>query len=257
MDCEEYVVNDIEAGFKIPDSITDDEAATLPTNIIAPLVGLFDDPNGVGIPAPWTEAARNFDYKSAAILIIGGGSNCGRYAVQLAKLVGIGTIVSVGGSEQDLKSYGATDVLNRHGGEEVVLKRIRKVVGDDLVYVFDAINPPADQTLGLNALSSTKKGKLARLLRIGAIDETRVLNNRAGFTVVDVLGLSQVKPELAYPFWERVPDYLKSGAIRPLAFTVKKGLTAGKCERGARCVQRGKIGSENTCSYVAMTHPCI
>jgi NADPH:quinone reductase-like Zn-dependent oxidoreductase len=223
---QEYAVNDVQAGFKIPDSITDDEAATLPTNIIAPLIGLFDDQNGVGIPAPWTELARDFDYKSTAILILGGGNNCGRFAVQLAKLAGIGTIVTVGGSEQELKSYGATNVLDRHGGEKVVLERIRKVVGDDLIYVFDAIDPPADQTLGLNALSSTKKGKLARLIRSGTMKKTKLLKNRAGFTLFNVLGLSQIKPELVYPFWERVPEYLKSRAIKPLAFTVKKGLTA-------------------------------
>jgi NADPH2:quinone reductase len=86
---QEYAVNDIQAGFKIPDLISDDEAATLPTNIIAPLVGHFDDKSGVGIPAPWTEAAKTFDYKGTTLLIIGGGSNCGRFAVQLAKLADI------------------------------------------------------------------------------------------------------------------------------------------------------------------------
>jgi NADPH2:quinone reductase len=223
---QEYAVNDIGAGFKIPDSITDDEAATLPTNIIAPLVGLFDDKNGVGVPAPWTEAAKIFDYKGATVLILGGGSNCGRFAVQLAKLANIGTIVVVGGSEQELKSYGATHVLDRHGGEEVVLERIRKVVGDDLIYAFDAVNPPTDQILGLNALSSSKKGKMARLLPLGPIDKTKVVGKQAGFELLDVFGSSQAKPELAYPFWERVPDYLTSGKIKSLEFTVKQGLTA-------------------------------
>jgi NADPH2:quinone reductase len=223
---QEYAVNEIGAGFKIPDSTTDDEASTLPTNIIAPLVGLFDDKNGVGIPAPWTEAAKKFDYKGAAILVVGGGSNCGRFAVQLAKLAGIGTIVSVGGSEQELKSYGATDVVDRHGGEDVVLEKIQKLVGDDLMYAFDAVNPPAGQILALNALSSSKKGKLARLLPTGAVDETKVVGKRAGFEVINVFGSSQVKPELTYPFWELVPEYLTSGKIKPLKYTIKEGLSA-------------------------------
>jgi NADPH2:quinone reductase len=223
---QEYAVNDIGAGFKIPDSITDDEAVTLPTNIIAPLVGLFDGQNGLDIPAPWSEAAKSFDYRSTAVLIIGGGSSCGKFAVQLAKLSGVGTIVVVGGSEQELKSFGATDVLDRHGGDEAVLERIRKVVGDDLTRVFDAVNPPAGQILGLNALSSSKKGRMARLLPSGTVDETKVVGKQAGFDVVNVFGSSQIKPELAYPFWERVPDYLTSGKIKPLEFTVKEGLTA-------------------------------
>ncbi|OCL05491.1 putative alcohol dehydrogenase [Glonium stellatum] len=223
---QEYAVNDISAGCKIPDSITDDEAASLPTNIIAPLVGLFSTEHGLGIPAPWTEGAKSFDYKNTALLIIGGGSNCGKFAVQLAKLANIGTIISVGGFDEELKGFGATHVLDRHGGEEAVLERIRKVVADDLIYVFDAINPPETLVLGMKALSSTKKGKLARLLPTHPADKSTVLGKKAGFEVVDVYGSSQAQPDLAYPFWERVPEYLTSGKLKPLNFVVKNGLTA-------------------------------
>jgi NADPH:quinone reductase-like Zn-dependent oxidoreductase len=228
---QEYAVNDIGAGFKIPDSIAEDEAATLPTSIIAPLVGLFDDENGVGIPAPWTKAAEAFDYKGSAILIVGGGSNCGKFAVQLANLAGLGTIIVVGGSEQELKGYGATDVLDRHGGEKVVLDRIRNVIGDNLRYVFDAVNLPVDQTLGLNAMSPSKGGKMARLLPRtlvppGTARGDQEVDNPAGFEVFDVLGLSQIKSQLAYAFWERVPDYLTSGKIKPLKVNIREGLTA-------------------------------
>jgi NADPH2:quinone reductase len=223
---QEYAVNDIGAGFKIPDSISDDEAATLPTNIIAPLFGIFNDEAGVGVPAPWTEAAKSFDYKGASILIVGGGSNCGKYGVQLASLAGIGTIVVVGGPKQELKSYGATHIIDRHGDQEALLEKIRKVVGDDLINAFDAVNPPSGQLLALNALSSKKKGKLARLLPSGPVDESKVLGKQAGFEVVNVFGSSQAIPDLAYPFWERVPEYLTSGKIKPLKFAVKEGLTA-------------------------------
>ncbi len=48
-------------------------------------------------------------------LLLGGGSSCGKFAIQIAKLAGIGKIVSVGGSEQELKVFGATDVIDRHG----------------------------------------------------------------------------------------------------------------------------------------------
>jgi NADPH2:quinone reductase len=125
-----------------------------------------------------------------------------------------------------LKSYGATHVIDRHGGEEAVVERIRSVVGDDLIYAFDAINPPADQTLGLNAMSSSKKGKLARLRPHGEIDATKVVGKNAGFEVFNVFGSSQVKPDLAYPFWERAPEYLTSGLIKLTKFSVKEGLTA-------------------------------
>lgn len=94
------------------------------------------------IPAPWTDQAKTFDYANTSLLVMGGGSNCGKFGVQLATIAGIGKIVVVGGNETELKSYGATHVLDRHGGHDVVLERIRAVVDDDLIYVTTLINPP-------------------------------------------------------------------------------------------------------------------
>jgi NADPH:quinone reductase-like Zn-dependent oxidoreductase len=182
--------------------------------------------NGLGIPAPWNEGAKSFDYKNTALLIIGGGSNCGKFAVQLANLANIGTIITVGGFDEELKGFGATHVLDRHGGEEVVLERIRKVVADDLLYVFDTINPPETLVLGMKALSSTKKGKLARLLPTHPADKSTVIGKKAGFEVMDVYGSSQAEPNLAYPFWEQVREFLTNGKLKPLNFVVKNGLTA-------------------------------
>lgn len=119
---QEYAVLTEQFTAKIPDSISYDDAAIFPTNIIATLVGLF---HGLPIPAPWTKEAEKFDYKNATLLFVGGGSFAGRYAVQLAKIAGIGRIVVVGGKEDELKKYGATQVLDCHGGQEVVLERIR------------------------------------------------------------------------------------------------------------------------------------
>jgi NADPH:quinone reductase len=222
---QEYAINDIGAGFKIPEGVSNEAAAALPTNIIAPLFGLFAEGRGLGIPPPWTEEAKTFDYAGTTVLIIGGGSSCGKFGVQLAKLAGFGRIVVVGGPEAELQSYGATHVLDRHGGDDVVLKRIKDVVGDDLQYVLDAVNLPPGQILGLNALSSTKKGKFARLVP-RPIDESKVLGKKAGFEVFDVFGSSQANPTLAYPFWERVPEFLSSGKIKPLKYIVVDGLTA-------------------------------
>jgi len=223
---QEYTVADVGAFSKIPDEITDDEAATLPTNIIAPLIGLFVT---LGIPPPWdsSSAGKEFDHAGTTVLIIGGGSNCGKFAVQLAKLAGIGKIVVVGGDEKELKEMGATHLVDRHGGHDVVLGRIRDIVGDELVYAFDAVNPPDGQILAIDALSNTKRGVLARLLPNAKVDESKVKEGKtAGFEVKDVFGLSQIHAAVAVPFWELLPEYLKTGKIKPLDYTVIKGLDA-------------------------------
>lgn len=222
---QEYAVVDEDFSFKIPDAFTDDDAATLPTNIIAPLVALFN-PANLDIPAPWTEAAASFDYKNTSILVVGGGSNCGKFGVQLAALAGIGQIIVVGGEEKELKSYGATTVIDRHGSSEEIIKAIQDLVGDDLVYAYDAVNPPDGQALAVNALSSTKKGRFARLLPLGPINDALIHQKKEGYEVTNVFGSSQAKPDVAKPFWERVPGYLTEKKIVPLPYTTVQGLTA-------------------------------
>ncbi|KAJ9654785.1 hypothetical protein H2198_006224 [Neophaeococcomyces mojaviensis] len=218
---QEYALVDAAFSAKIPEGSTDDDGATLPTNVIAPLVAIFDS-DALGIPAPWAQEAKTFDYKGTTLLVVGGGSNCGKFGVQLAALAGIGQIVVVGGDEAELKSYGATHVVDRHGSSDNVTQRIRSIVGDDLLYAYDAVNPPPGQIVGINALSSTKKGKLARLVRSGAeaLDESKVSAKKEGYELKNVFGSSQAKPDLAAPFWDRVPQYLKDGKLKPTKYEV-------------------------------------
>jgi NADPH2:quinone reductase len=140
---QEYALADIDALMKIPEGVTDDQAATLPVNLIACVVGLF---GALRIPAPWSAEGRSFNYKEVMVLIIGGGSSCGKFAVQLAKRAGFGEVVVVGGDEGELEEMGATHVVDRYGGHDVVLERVREIVGDELVCVLDAINPPWEGT---------------------------------------------------------------------------------------------------------------
>ncbi|KPI40321.1 Enoyl LovC [Cyphellophora attinorum] len=222
---QQYAIVDVEHSAKVPDSITDDEAATLPTNVMAPLISIFD-PSYLGIPAPWTSQASSFDYKGTTLLVLGGGGNCGKFGVQLAALAGIGRIVVVGGDDHELKSLGATHVIDRHRSPDHVTSEIRDIVGDGLLYAYDAANMPATQHIGVNALSNTQRGKFARLMPIGPIDEAKISPKQNGFQLFDVHGVSHNKPETAVPFWTRLPDFLEEKKIRPTEYTVLSGLTA-------------------------------
>jgi NADPH:quinone reductase len=216
---QEYAVIDADFSAKIPQGFTADDGATLPTNVIAPLIALFD-PGNLGIPAPWTEEAKTFDYKNTTLLVVGGGSNCGKFGVQLAALAGVGRIIVVGGDEAELKSYGATHLIDRHATNDELTKRIRDITGDELLYAYDAINPAADQTIAVNALSSTKKGKFARLLPREPPHEDRLHPKKEGYQLINVFGSSQVKPALCKPFWDHVPQYFTEGKLKPTKYEV-------------------------------------
>jgi len=222
---QEYSVLDADFTAKIPEGISPDEAATLPTNSGTAFISLFSEAN-LGLPVPWASDAANFDLKTQSILIVGGGTSCGKFGVQLASLAGLATIVVVGGPESELKSYGATHVLDRHLPYSELLAAIRAIVGDDLVYAYDAANPPETQVLAINALSSTKRGRFARLLPIGPIDETKVNPKKEGYELCDVDGAAHGNAAVGKAYWERLPTLLSEGKIKPGRYEVAQGLDA-------------------------------
>lgn len=226
---QEYAVVDVDLSAAVPASVSDDGAATLPCNVIAPLVALFG-PHTLAFPAPWTAAASHFDYAAQTLLVVGGGTSCGKLGVQLARLAGVGRIVVVGGDAALLRSYGATHVVSRHGGDATVLASIRDIVADELVYAYDAYNEAPGQHLALNALSRTKRGVLARLLTTGDPDPDRIHPKAQGYEVRNVYGSSHLYRDLAGAFWARLSGYLADGRIQPLTSfeAFESGLDADK-----------------------------
>lgn len=225
----QYAIADEAYTAKVPENLNDHDVATLPVNISASAIGLFEESYGLGIPALWTVEAKSFDYANTTLLIIGGGSNCGRLAVQLAKLAGIGKIVVLGGKEEELKKWGATQVLDRHGGDEAVHSRIKSAVGDDLIYVFDAVNPAETLYVGINALSSTRKGRVARLLPTWPHETAKVTKKDDEYEVKNIYGIPHGQ-SLGKGLWANIGEYVKDGKIVPLKYEVADGvgLDAGK-----------------------------
>ncbi|KAL6228680.1 hypothetical protein BDW75DRAFT_226479 [Aspergillus navahoensis] len=236
---QEYAVLDTDFIAKVPDGFTLDDVASLPTNVLATVIAFFS-PSFLGLPAPWTSTTAVAAPAGGAILVLGGGSNCGKFGVQLAVLAGFGRIVVVGGDETELKSYGATHVIDRHGTPSEIVSRIREIVGDDLLYAYDTVNPPATQSVAITALSSTRKGKVARLLPVGPIDESQVQMKSAGYEIRHVLSDPHQHPELCKSFWEHVPRLLREGQIKPSAYKRVDGWDAGEVNEILDAYRDGK-----------------
>lgn len=223
---QEYAILDSRFSAKVPSGFSDAQLASLPCNYVTAAVALFDS-SALGIPAPWDPAASSFDYKSTSLLIVGGGSNTGKYGIQLAALAGIGNIIVVAGLKgaADAKALGATHVVDRTKTPTEIAAEVRGITGDDLLYAFDTINPPSTQIIGVEALSNSKTGKLARLLPMGPILETKLSSKKsAGFETLDVFGGSAIKPNTAIPLWQKVTGWLEEGKLKPLKYQVIKGL---------------------------------
>lgn len=185
----------------------------MPTNVSAAFVALFDV---LGLPAPWQDDETRPD----SLLIVGGGSNCGKFAVQLGKLAKIQNIIVVGGDEPLLKKLGATHVVDRHLAEDTIIAKVQEAAGNDVSYALDAVNMPEGLSLALRALSDHRPGKVARLLPVGVVENTR------GHELLDVLGLFLYKKPTCVAMWERLTDYVAAGAISPTSFSMLEGLEA-------------------------------
>ncbi|MCJ1467863.1 hypothetical protein MMC07_006488 [Pseudocyphellaria aurata] len=230
---QEYCLLDVCAVAKIPAGLTDDDGASLVCNIIASFWAIFGA-DGLGLPFPFSDskndsitAQQPHDYSKDTIVIIGAGSNCGKYAVQSCALAGFGRIVTTAGltNEAELRSYGATHVIDRHAAD--VEQQIRNIVGDDLIYAFDAVN--TDHTLGVSVLSGSKQGTLACI--VPGKPEGDVGLKAAGYRDLFTQGKAHAQPELCRQFWTALPVWMAEGKIKATAWTVLEGgLDSGKVD---------------------------
>jgi NADPH2:quinone reductase len=193
--------------------LTFQSQATFPTNVSAAFVALFDV---LDLPAPW----QDDEPRPSSLLIVGGGSNCGKFAVQLAKLAKIQNIIVVGGDEPLLRKLGATHVIDRHLSEDAVVAKVHELAGNDLSYALDAVNMPEGLGLALRALSDRRPGKVARLLPVGKVEDAR------GHELLNVLGLFLYRKPECVAMWERLTDLVAAGAICPTSFSMLEGLEA-------------------------------
>lgn len=213
---QEYALADVGSTIcKVPDALSDDEAATFPLNLTTVFVAMFIM---LGIKAPWQEAGE----LPESLLVVGGGSNCGRFAVQLAKLAGIRTVITVGGKEEELKELGATHVLDRHVDEANIVQRVKEITDDDLPFAIDTVNQSSGLTLGFSALSGKKAGHLARLLPRGVISD----EVRKGHEVTKIVGGGKARDPLSLFMWKQLPGWIEKGDIKPTRYSVAGDLKA-------------------------------
>lgn len=238
---QQYALVDPWFAAKVSETgLSDDEAATIPTNVASVFVAPFHS-TGFGLLDQLTDKPKSDKLSDQAILIIGAGSNCGRTAVRFAKMSGFGTIVAHAGTsnEEELKAMGATHFVSRHADN--TFDRIRSIVGDELVYGLDVANWGPQQGLGIAALSNSKKGTLITLLPVkGDLEATYISSKDAGYDRRMIGGEMSLIPDFAPEFWTRITKWAKEGIISPGKFSVIEGLDADRIKKALDLYGNGK-----------------
>jgi len=128
----------------------------------------------------------------------------------------------VGGKEAELKSFGATLVLDRHAGEDTIVQQIKEATDDKVTHVLDTVNMPDGLDLAFKALPSSTKGKVARLLPMGEVGGEL----RRGHECVDVMFGRTARTPLALSLWPNLAGFIEKGDIKPMSYVVAGRLDA-------------------------------
>jgi len=139
---------------KTPSNISDEQAAGISLATMAVVTAFYDE-HGHGLTAPWEKGGEQAG-KGKAVVIIGGASSVGQYAIQLARLSGFEKIVTnaSAGNHELLKRLGAHVVLDRARSNPEDFKAAISELPLD--FVFDAISAKATQVLSVQIIQATK-----------------------------------------------------------------------------------------------------
>lgn len=169
---QEYCIMPAPLLAKTPDSLSDEQAASIFLASVAALVGLYDTSAYELRPLPWEQGGDKAG-EGKAIVIVGGSSSVGQYAIQLAKLSGFSKIITnASAANLDLlKKLGATTVLDR--AKEGSADHFAAAVGDmPLGCVFDAISIEETQIQAVQILQAVAKVEKPYIIFLDPADPT-------------------------------------------------------------------------------------
>ncbi|OCH89712.1 GroES-like protein [Obba rivulosa] len=140
---QQYSLSNADVTAKIPGNITVDQAATIPLCLATAALALFDA-GSAGLFPPWEEKGRG-KYAGKPIVVFGGATSVGQFAIQLVKLAGFSPIIATASLKNTslLEAIGVTHVLDRNLSSDVLLAEIMKITAETPVeVVFDAFSRP-------------------------------------------------------------------------------------------------------------------
>ena len=199
---EEAVVH-AGSAMRVPDALSDDEAAALPEVFLTAFLNLF-------------LLARVRQGESA--LIHGGGSGVGTASTTLLKLAGVRVLVTAGSREKSSRclEHGADVAINYREEDFVERARGVNVILDHIGARYLARDLEALATGGRIVIIGAMGGE-----RNATVDVARLLTKRAQIIGSTLRARSvEEKAAIVSAFLERFGEHLEAGRIRPVIHQV-------------------------------------
>ncbi|EAW14869.1 zinc-binding alcohol dehydrogenase family protein [Aspergillus clavatus NRRL 1] len=129
----QFAIAQTSTTFRLPSKISFEAAATLPLALMTAALALYQN---LSLPLPWNPAKTE-----TPVLIYGGASAVGAYAIKLARLSGLSPIITVAGNGIDyVKSLHAADHIIDYRRGKVVEEIQDALQGRKLHHAFDAVS---------------------------------------------------------------------------------------------------------------------
>lgn len=185
---QSYIASPLAGIFRVPDNLPHADAAALTIVTQTANDAIF---NRLGLPLPDTVTAP----ADGVLVIWGASTSVGMAAVQLARVIGVTSIVAVASAQRHdyLKTLGATHFVDYKDENSVAkVKAILEKAGDGPIWGFDAAGTLDSPRLLLDAMPRQDNIRLTTVLAI--YDDKRfdpALGNRQQKFVFDVPGLEK------------------------------------------------------------------
>ena len=151
----EYCITRADLIFRVPDNVGLEEAATWGVGCITTGQGLYQT---MDLPLP-TQPTK----EKTPLLIYGGSTATGIFAIQFAKLSGLTVITTCSPRNFDfVKSLGADAVFD-YKDPEACAKNIREYTNNSLLYAYDTIGSESAVQICANSLTSASGGKFVTI----------------------------------------------------------------------------------------------
>ncbi|KAF6825321.1 enoyl reductase-like protein [Colletotrichum plurivorum] len=226
---QQYALLTPEGYAKIPDGVSFEEASVFPVNAVTSAAALFH-PKDLAFAAPFTKTVPDTapdlpPNADRSLVIVGGGSNVGKLAIQFARLASVSKIIVIASAKNEarLRQLGATHVIDRHLEEEAIAAEVRKITHDEKgpLSVYDCFS--WDYSLTVSLVPRTYPSVIACLHPAESCIELVKLNDLPA-RVQFIRGTVEFLQPLSADLWRILPTWIVSGQLAVSQFRVVDGL---------------------------------
>lgn len=232
--------------FHLPASTSFEEAATIPLAAMTAALGLFAR---LGLPEPWNVDPEIRSKTKGGLVIYGGASAVGAFAVKLASKAGIHPLIVVAGNgmrfvEGLLDPAKGDVVIDYRQGHEKVVSEMRAAVpkGEKLMYAFDCVSEKAKGSFDNICQVLDSRGRITVVLPVGQDYSSIPKTVTRSDTLVGSVHQEEPEREFAAAWFRLFSMGLKEGWFRGHPFEVVPGGLGG-VEAALKNLKEGKASA--------------